>query len=148
MNRPFVLTMLLAVAVLSGAGCGSSKHAETPAASATASPSPSPTFPAVPTAWPFVFNGDARVGGTPVPAGLQIAGRINEYRSASVTTEEGRYSALAVGPLDPKFFDQPIVFELTRPSDGKTVPAEETMVFRALPQPSVFRFTLTFPPFE
>jgi hypothetical protein len=111
-------------------------------------PSASPTFPAVPAAWPFVFNGDATVGGTPVPAGLQIVGRIDEYRSASVTTQEGKYSALPVGPLDSKFFDLPIEFELTRLSDGKTVTAAETMVFRALPQPSVFQFNLTFPGFE
>ncbi|MBI2964837.1 MAG: hypothetical protein HYY34_01385 [Chloroflexi bacterium] len=108
-------------------------------------PEPTPAFPAIPPAWPFVFNGRATVGDQPVPAGMLITGRIAEYRSAPVTTREGRYSALPVGPLDKKFFDRPIAFELTRSSDGRTVVAEQTLVFRALPQPSVYELDLTFP---
>jgi hypothetical protein len=110
-------------------------------------PELTPTFPAVPPAWPFVFNGRATTGGEPVPAGMLVTGRIAEYRSAPVTTQEGRYQGLPVGPLDRKYFDRPITFELTRPSDGRTVVAEQTLVFRALPEPSLYELDLTFPAF-
>jgi hypothetical protein len=80
-----------------------------------------------------------------VPDGLLVVGRIAEYRSAPVTTREGRYMGLPVGPLDPLFFERPITFELTRPSDGKTVVADQTLVFRALPEPSLYELELTFP---
>lgn len=83
-----------------------------------------------------------------MPAGLLVTGRIADYRSAPVTTQEGRYQALPVGPLDQKFFDRPITFELTRPSDGKTVVAEQTLVFKALPEPSLYELELTFPGFD
>lgn len=142
MTRPRLraAVTLLAVTLLAVTFACGGKPDPTPT-----SPAIQQTFPAIPPAWPFVFNGRATIGGRPAPAGLLITGRIAEYRSAPVTTQEGRYSALPVGPLDTKFFDRPIAFELTRPSDGKTAVAEQTLVFRALPQPSLYELDLTFP---
>jgi len=110
-------------------------------------PAPATTFPDLPPAWPFVFNGNVTVDGQQVPDGYKVTGRIGTYRSASVTTSGGRYLALPVGPLDAKFFDRDIVFELASP-DGRTVDAKQRMVFRALPQPSVYELNLTFPKFR
>lgn len=128
------VAMLLASAVLA---CGSAEP----------TPTPMPTAPALPPAWPFVFNGNLTVGGALAPDGYKVTGRIGTYRSASVTTSGGRYLALPVGPLDSKFFHQPIVFELAGP-DGRTVDAEQTLVFRPLPQPSVYELDLVFPAFR
>ena len=155
---PWVVALLAAMAVTGLlSGCGGVAPTQTPEATATPAltptlgpdstmaPTATATFPAIPPAWPFVFNGKATAGGKPVPAGLLITGRIAEYRSAPVTTFKGGYQALPVGPLDPRFFDRPIIFELTRPSDGKTVAAEQTLVFRALKEPSLYELDLTFP---
>ncbi|MBI4219701.1 MAG: hypothetical protein HY682_06110 [Chloroflexi bacterium] len=127
--------------------CGRPNPTPTPEATLVPEPTLEATFPPLPPAWPYVFSGTATVGGEPVPAGYLITGKIDEYRSAPVQTEEGRYRGLPVGPLDPKFFDRNITFELTRP-DGKAITAQQTLVFRALPRPSLYELDLVFPAFD
>ncbi len=149
--NPLVLALLAAAVYatvqLSCSSADSTPVPPSPTAVAVVTPTAAsvPTLPAIPPAWPYVFNGDITVGGAPVPAGYTVVGRIDDYQTQPVTTLPGRYLALTVGPLDTKFFERPITFHLLSPAGGE-VRADETDYFVGRGQPTVLNgFKLSFP---
>ena len=86
---------------------------------------------------PAVYSGAATSGGVPVPDGLLITARIEDYASVPVVIEAGRYQFLQVAPPDATFNLKTITFHL----DG--VQADQTDSFRA--GNANLSFNLTFP---
>jgi len=129
---------LAALVIALVAACGGSKEA-------TAVPTPMPGLPpGGPPAWPYVFQGDAAVGGRPVPAGTPIFARLGSARSQVAATFEGRYLNIIVGPAAVEDMGRKITFHLGSP-DGTSVQAKETFDFEPLPEITNFEFDLSFP---
>ena len=73
---------------------------------------------------PAVYSGTVTSPGGPVPDGLKITARIDDYESQPTTVKSGRYQALTVAPPDlNKYKGRPVTFYL----DG--VQANETEIF-------------------
>ncbi len=149
--NPLILALLAAAVYATvQVSCGSADSTPVPVpitvvATAVATVSVKPTLPALPPAWPYIFNGDITVGGAPVPAGYTLVGRIDEYETQPIITLPGRYLALTVGPLDTVFFERPITFHLVSPAGGE-VRADETDYFVGRDQPTLLDgFNLSFP---
>ena len=86
---------------------------------------------------PATYSGGATSAGVPVPDGLIITARIEDYTSVPVVVEAGRYDFLQVGPPDATYSGKTITFHL----DG--VQADQTDSFRA--GSAKLSFNLTFP---
>ena len=75
---------------------------------------------------PAVYSGTVMGAGVPVPDGLKITARIDDYQSQSATVKGGRYEALTVAPPDlNKYKGRPVTFHL----DG--IQANETDTFQS-----------------
>jgi len=91
---------------------------------------------APPPRFPSIFSGEARVGGQPVPDGLEVTARIGDYESQPVTVIDGQYVGLKIAPPD-SIAGGTITFHLHR------VKANQTRLFRA--GEIDLSFDLTFP---
>ena len=123
------------------------------ALAADAAQAQSPPVPVVPT----LYNGSATVDGSPVPDGLSIVARIDDYEADPVTVQGGRYQFLIVAPLDSSFVGRTVTFHLdgvqARESDrfvaGQSGPGGTrlffALTFARLPEPTP---TPTVPPTE
>ncbi len=85
---------------------------------------------------PAIFSGEARVGGQPVPDGLQLTARMGDYESKPVTVMDGQYAGLTVAPPD-TVSGGTITFHL----DG--IKANQTRLYKA--GDIDLSFDLTFP---
>lgn len=91
--------------------------------------------------FPWIYIGNATVGGSPVPDGFEIVAKILDYESRPIVVKDGRYAGLTVGPPNRDYTGEKIIFYL------QGVRAEQTEeVFKNLGTPVVRRgFDLTFP---
>lgn len=95
---------------------------------------------------PMIFRGTVTVAGSPAPDGYNIYAQIEDYRSQSVQTKNGRYNVLTVAPPAParlgarnQYAGKPVNFYL----DG--VQAAETIAFAPSGIPLPQNLDLTFP---
>lgn len=95
---------------------------------------------------PMIFRGTVTVAGSPAPDGYNIYAQIEDYRSQSVQTKNGRYNVLTVAPPAParlgarnQYAGKTVNFYL----DG--VQAAETIAFAPSGIPLPQDLNLTFP---
>ena len=106
---------------------------------------------------PTVYSGSASVNGQPVPDGLMMIAKVDDYESEPVEVENGRYQVLVVGPEDQTYIGKPVTFHLDGVeanqkdpfSPGKSGPGNTRLIlnltFPKLPEATP---TPTFPPTE
>ncbi len=73
---------------------------------------------------PQVYWGAVTVAGAPAPEGLRLVAVVDDFHTASVEVQEGRYSALTVAPPGPRYQGKRVRFYLTS-SQGRAEASEQ-----------------------
>lgn len=88
---------------------------------------------------PVIYSGSVTQVGNPVPDGTKISATVADFITLEVSTSDGRFAGLAVGP-PVSYAGETVIFHLG------LLEAFETDVFLSLPVPKLKSdFNLTFP---
>tara|TARA_B100000003_G_scaffold40164_1_gene34268 strand:- start:1085 stop:1528 length:444 start_codon:yes stop_codon:yes gene_type:complete len=82
--------------------------------------------PGIPS-FPYIFNGNFFVNGNPGPINSIIISKLGELDSPEVTTGDGEFKDLIIGPRNSDDIKNRIEFFLVK--DGKMIKAEEDLPF-------------------
>ena len=91
---------------------------------------------------PTTYNGNVTFNGQPLPDGLRVLARIDDYQTTSVITKNGRYQGLVVQPPKQRYVGQDVTFHVEGTQAYETEPF---VPGRSGPSFSRYEFDLSFP---
>ena len=91
---------------------------------------------------PTTYNGSLMVDGQPVPDGLRVVARIEDYETTSVFSKDGRYQGLVVQPPMQRYVGKTVTFHVEDVEANESEPFEQG---KSGPGFTRYEYPLTFP---